>query len=139
MAIKEVEFIPSPKSDKPSYANMVRMDLEEAYSKRIANFEFEGDYNYKTLAHIVRIELSSFFRKKIKNPAVAEVKDRLLEEGYTDINLPYTPNEENIYFKVKTVTIEGRKHVFVHIDFGGIDDYVNNLVRATKLISRKGV
>lgn len=134
MAIKPVENMPMPRSKPTSQAQMVRNDLHEAFENRIEQFEFEGNYNYKTLGSLVRQEVRRYFWNNIALPARREVKKELQSE-FTGEKIDF-PNrglyEEQGYVIVKTVTMDDRPHVFVKIFFGAIDAYKDNLLIDTR-------
>ena len=136
MAIKEVKNIPCKMTNrKPTQAQMVRDDIQEAFDKRISKFELDGDYNYKTLRGLVRCELEHYFTKQIYVPTVREVKNALSEEGHIDIQIPCGfEHGEHRAFDVYGVTCEDRKHVYVQIYFNYIDNFKATLLRATKQV-----
>lgn len=134
MAIKEVKNIPCKMNNKkPSQAQMVRDDIKEAFDNHISKFEFEGDYNYKTLGSLVRHELGRYFKRNVYLPTAREVELALANEGYTDVTVPirnFDYGEDAI--TVHTVTCEDRKHVYVEIDFDYIDKFEETLMLATR-------
>ena len=58
---------------------MIRDDIQEALDNGAVLFEFEGDYNYKTLAENAREVV-----KTMKHKWVAELHKNFKEENYTD-------------------------------------------------------
>ena len=141
MAIKEVDYIPRSNGKKRmTFTQMVRDDINEAFDKHISKFEFVGEYNYKTLAPIVREQTRHFYTNKIYVPAERAVKLALLQEGYTEIKLPLTAyRDSERVFRVKSITGEDRIHVYVEIDFDYLQTYRETLLEETKLLSKKRV
>ena len=135
MAIKEVKNIPQARGKKSTQTQMVRDDIKEAFDRRISKFEFEGNYNYKTLASVARAQIHRYFVDNIYVPTVREVRNILSEEGYIDITIPdgFSRGEHSAY-EVYGVTGTDRKHVYVQIYFNYIDEFKDTLLRATKRI-----
>lgn len=138
MAIKEVKNIPQARGKKSTQTQMARNDIKEAFDRRISKFEFEGNYNYKTLSSVAREQIHRYFVDNIYVPTVREVKNILSEEGYTDIQIPngYSRGEHSAY-EVYGVTGTDRKHVYVQIYFNYIDEFKDTLLRATKQANRR--
>ena len=139
MAIKEVESIPQPRGAKSSkYREMLKADITEALDKRISKFEFEGDYNYKTLGMYAREVAQTVFREKIYNPAVAEIKEILAEEFKTNkVRIPACWDTSKYIIKINSVTGIDRIHVYVSIDFEQIDTFKDRLMSATRELNRR--
>lgn len=80
MAIKEVSSIPGQSPAPPSQRELVRRDVEEAFAKGIAQFEFEGSgYRYETLAGNAKEAIRQWFRRTVFYPAQRRAKERLKE------------------------------------------------------------
>ena len=145
MAIKKVDFIPSAYVKAVSTRQKVRADLEEAINNRIPMFEFEGDYNYKTLGSYARDEADRLFREWVFYPAVESVKSTLGKElGRDDIECERLYREYKQVFKIHGVTQKDRVHVYVEIDFDFLDKYTDTLMRRTRVQyglrgNRKGI
>lgn len=103
MAIKIIDEIPITSKGK-ARRELIREDIQEAIDKGISLFEFEGDYNYKTLAQNARDVAKSFKAKKL-----IEVQRKFKEENLTD-------DEKNIKgFYVWFKSVWEYKHHWIHI------------------------
>lgn len=78
MSIKVIDEIPQT-IHKRSARDMVRADIQEALDNGIRLFEFEGDYNYKTLAQTAR-EIA----ERIKDKKIREIQRRFKDENLTE-------------------------------------------------------
>ena len=138
MAIKE--SIPRMLRNKETYTQMAMNDIREAVEKHIESFEFEGDYNYKTLASIARQQVSRFFREYIFLPAARNAKKILAEEGFVEISLP---NERHFRYgenivQIFGVTLEDRVHVYGKIYFNNLDNFYDDfLIKAREMSSKR--
>ena len=134
MAIKEVDFIPNAHKKGETVSQKVRKDLDEALAKRISKFEFDGDYNYRTLGSYVRHEAEWLFRERFWSPANAEIKQSLGKElGRDDIKCERLSNEYKQAFTICGVNEKDRIHVYVEIDFDFLDGYKDSLMMRTRL------
>ena len=133
MAIKEVKVIPNAYKKTATVGQMVRKDLEEALDKRISKFEFDGDYNYKTLGYYVRREAEWIFNQAFWCPASTEVEEALAKElGRDDIHCERFTREYKQAFDINGVTQSDRMHVYVEIDFNFLDNYKSELMTRTR-------
>ena len=131
--IKEVEKIPETLQQKrESYRAKIRADIEEAMSKRISDFEFEGDYNYKYLQQYAREEGERIFRYIFigVERAVEEELKKELEVKYIYCPSPYLYAKQ--FIKVIKRKGEDRNHVYAHLDFDYLDNLKDLLYRDTK-------
>lgn len=134
MAIKQVEFIPNAYKNAMSTREKVRKDLELALTERISMFEFEGDYNYKTLGAYVRDEADRIFKDCFWSPARDEIVNTLGKElGRTDIRCELIYREYKQAFKIHGVTQTDRVHIYVEIDFDYLDNYKDKLMARTRI------
>ena len=134
MAIKRVSAIPNAYKNGLSTREKVRKDLEFALTARISMFEFEGDYNYKTLGSYVRDEADRLFRDRYWSPARDEIVNTLGKElGRTDIECERIYREYKQAFKIHGVTQSDRIHIYVEIDFNYLDNYKSSLMARTRI------
>ena len=141
MAIKAVDSIPRVRNTKMTFTQMALNDIKEAFDSRIEQFEFDGDYNYKTLAPIARQQASRYFSTQIYVPTVRKVKIALAEEGYTEIDVPserefrYGANIIHIF----GVTCEDRVHVYGKIYLNTLDNFYDDILIRSREISKKKI
>lgn len=137
--IREVSSIPQPRGAKAStYREMLRADIIEALNRRISKFEFEGDYNYKTLGMYAREVAQTVFFEKIYSPVVADIKKTLMEEYKTEnILIPIGWDTAKYIIKISGVTGTDRIHVYGSIDFELLDTFRDRLLSATRLVNSR--
>lgn len=135
MSIREVLEMPSSlkKSLKESDRDKVFADFNEALEKHIEVFEFEGDYNFKTLSQKAKevARRKVFYRfyadaaKKVKEALKDEFPhEYIIANGYTYY--------EDYFFKVKNIKEEDRIHVYASIDYEFINALYDRLLADTR-------
>ena len=134
MAIKEVEFIPNAYAKKGlTTKEQIEADFREAFDKHISKFEFEGNYNYKTLGQNARDVAEKIFRDSIYTPARDFVVNKLSQElGRNDITCEHFYREYKFAIKISSVTQDDRIHVYAEIDYDYINDYKSTLEKRTR-------
>ena len=139
MAIREVESIPCRRGGKANtFTKMAYNDIEEAFNKRISKFEFEGEYNYKTLASIAREQARRYFRSNIYVPTARKVKSTLAEEGFKEISVPWVGYDEGTnIIRIFSVKGDDRVHVYATIYFNTLDNFYEDLLIKAREDSNK--
>lgn len=136
MSIREVLEMPSSlkKSLKESDRDKVLADFNEALEKHIEVFEFEGDYNYKTLSQkakeVARRRVFYRFYADAAKKVEKVLKDEFPKETYLRANA-YTYYED-YFFKVKNIKEEDRIHVYASIDYDFINVLYDRLLADTR-------
>ena len=132
MSIKPINKIPmTVKEGRESYRARIRADIEEALSKRIEYFEFEGDYNYKYLAQYAREEADRIIRH-ITHKHESKITNILKEEFNEEyIYVPWLRDSDRI-IKAHNHKGEDRNHVYMSIDYDRLDNLYDTLMKATR-------
>ena len=120
MSIKVVDEVPGMAGRK-TYNEMIREDINEALEKHIEKFEFEGDYNYKTLAQNARIEGNKLFSRTVFRKAKKEA-ERILEEEFGHKVYIYDWDYRE-FITVSSRKMTDRIHVYATINY----EYINNI------------
>lgn len=110
MSVIAVKDIPT-KTKAISKRELIETDIRYAIENKIWTFEFDGDYNYQYLATYARDCYKSIFRE-YRSKKVNELADKY---GVSRLGLGQYLKYEKSSFKVKTVTCEDRKHVYVEL------------------------
>ena len=114
--IRPVRDIPyNTKTKATSQKAMIRSDIEEAISKGIDLFEFEGDYNWKYFAQYAREVASLITSKALQNA--------WREKYHTQKYAPCV-YRNNPYILIHAIKKEDRMHVFGEIQRDGIADQI---------------
>ncbi len=133
MSIKPIDAIPTG-THKQSARDMIRADICEAISKGIRLFEFDGDYNYKTLGGNVADII-----KEIKRKEICRIQSKFREEFYSD-------DEKNIkgfhtFFKsayeyknywITVKTTRGDEHRRVFCELGDSKSFESQVIEDCK-------
>ena len=132
MSIKPISKIPmTVKGERESYRARIRADIEEALSKRIEYFEFEGDYNYKYLAQYAREEADRIIRHITRKHElkISDVLKKEFNEEY--IYVPWLRDSDRI-IKAHNHKGEDRNHVYMSIDYDRLDNLYDTLMKAAR-------
>ena len=137
MSIREVTEIPSnlKKALKEMDRDKVYRDFQEALEKNIEVFEFEGDYNFKTLSQKAKEVAERKVFSKIYYEQAKKVEEVLRKEF---------PNEKYLraqdysfyrdkFCKIKNIKEDDRIHVYASIDYRFIDGLYEKLLADTRL------
>ena len=115
MSIKVVDEVPGL-AGKKTYNDMIREDFNEAIKNHIEKFEFEGDYNYKTLAQSARIEGGKLFNRTIFNKAKKQAM-KILEEEFGKTCVIFDWDYRSRYITITSRKMPDRIHVYATIDY----------------------
>lgn len=134
MSIKEVDvMLLSLPERRRAYKQQIRMDITEAIGKRINQFEFEGDYNWKYLAQYAREEADYIFRTTVYTPASQKVKKVLAELYHKEYIFPVSAFEyRGQYIRIINQNRKDRNHVFGRINYDIEDTFYETLLHDTK-------
>ena len=135
MSIKVVDEIPGI-NNKTSYNSMIRKDFEEAIKNHIKKFEFEGDYNYKTLAASARNQARTMF-KPIFRDAAKEVEEIVGAELGHKIWIHGDWDYRDKYISIMSRKADDRIHVYAEIDYEFIENFKEILLADTKALEKR--
>lgn len=133
MSIKEVEKVPNFKNK--SYNEMIREDFAEAIKKHIKTFEFEGDYNYKTLAVSAREQARKLF-SPIFRKASREVC-KILEAEFGRTIYVFDWDYRDKYICISSRKMDDRIHVYATIDYEFADNLQNILLEDVRASEKR--
>ena len=141
MSIKEIKEMPSSlkKALKETDRDRVLKDFNEAIEKHISVFEFEGDYNFKTLGQKAKEVAKRKIFGKIYSETASKVERELKKEFPKDKYIKAIGywNYEDKFFKVKNIKKEDRVHVYASIDYDFIEDFYALLLEETREYYKK--
>lgn len=137
MSIREVTEIPSTlkKALNKTDRDRVFEDFNEALEKHIEVFEFEGDYNFKTLSQKAKEVARRRVFYKIYAAEAKKVEQALKEEFPNEkyLSAQSYGYYEDKFFKVKNIKKDDRIHVYASIDYRFIDGLYTQLLNDTRL------
>lgn len=135
MSIKPVDAIPEIAQEK-SYNSMIREDFEEAIEKHIEKFEFEGDYNYKTLAASARTQARIMFRPIFRRVS-KEVEEIVGAELGHQIWITHDWDYRDRYISIMSRKKDDRIHVYAKIDYEFVENFKNILLEDTRALEKR--
>lgn len=135
MSIKVVDEIPGI-NNKISYNSMIRKDFEEAIENHINKFEFEGDYNYKTLAASARNQARTMF-KPIFRKTAREVEEIVGAELGRKIWVTSDWDYRDKYISIMSRKADDRIHVYAEIDYEFIENFKEILLADTRALEKR--
>lgn len=124
MSIKVIDEIPNLKSK--SYNEMIREDFAEAIKNHVKTFEFEGEYNYKTLAVSAREQARKLF-SPIFRKASREVC-KILEAEFGRTIYIFDWDYRDKYICISSRKMDDRIHVYATINYEFADNLQNILL-----------
>ena len=137
MAIREVKEMPEnvSKALKESDRDMVLRDFNEALDNHVEIFEFDGDYNYKTLSQkakeVAQRKVFYWIYYDVKKKVEKVLAKEFPEEKYlTAYDYSYYRDR---FCKIKNVKEDDRIHVYVSIDFKFLDNLYDTVLADTRL------
>lgn len=138
MSIREVKELPSnlKKVLKETDRDKVLRDFNEALENNIGVFEFEGDYNFKTLSQKAKEVARRRVFYKFYSDAAKKVEEVLRKEFPDEKYLVARDYQyyADYFFKVKNINEADRVHVYASIDYRFIDSLYDELLRDTRRI-----
>ena len=140
MSIREVSELPSTLKNalKETDRDKVVKDFQEALEKHIEVFEFEGDYNFKTLSQKAKETARRKVFSTIYYETAKKVEDVLRKEFPNEKYLSARDYHyyEDKFFKVKNFKEEDRIHVYASIDYRFIEGFYDKLLADTRYYYR---
>lgn len=134
MSIKVIDEVPGI-AGKPSYNDKIRADFNEAIEKHIEKFEFEGDYNYKTLAASARQQARIMFRpifqkvsKEVEEIVGAELGHKIWIHDW---------DYRDRYIFIMSRKMDDRIHVYATIDYEFAENFKNILLEDTRALEKR--
>lgn len=138
MSIRVVTDMPSnlKKVMKETDRDKALKDINEALDNHVEVFEFEGDYNFKTLSQKVKEVARRKVFYKIYYKEAKKVEEVLRKEFPNEkyLNANDYRYYEDYFFKVKNIKKDENIHVYMSIDYRFMDGLYEKLLEDTRRV-----